>query len=242
MDAAKQAYNCEPNGVLIKKKPVVTKANICEPNDVLIEDKLTLNKANNCEPDDVLNRREQLDSSQVLRKVKRPLNISPSTPVGLQKKYQARDTNESIQVITFNQDVDMEDLELDGISQGPTQTDANSENNKHHETPSRKFIRGLRRMTTETPKTGAQPQTPVMNDDKANSNMKGISVRSLRQRSSTRVKNYKSTKKKNLRNGSQKHDKNQHVIDDFYTSTPLNNPNVVGLDTTKECSDDVKTD
>ena len=81
-----------------------------------------------------------------------------------------------------------------------------------------------------------------MNDDKAHSNMKGISVRSLRQRSNTRVKNYKSTKKKKIKNGSQKIDKNQRLIDDFYTSTPLNNPNVVGLDTTKECSDDVKTD
>ena len=190
-----------------------------------------MNKANNCEPDDVLIRREQLDASPVLRNVKRPLNISPSTPVGLQKKYQAMDTNESIQVITFDQDVDMEDLELNGISQGPT--DANSENNKHHETPGRKFIRGLRRMNTETPETGAKPQTPLMNDDKAHSNMKGISVRSLRQRSNTRVKNYKSTKKKKIKNGSQKIDKNQRLIDDFYTSTPLNNPNVVGLDTTK---------
>ena len=33
----------------------------------------------------------QLDGSPVLRKVERPLNISPSTPIGLQKKQQARD-------------------------------------------------------------------------------------------------------------------------------------------------------
>ena len=47
----------------------------------------------------------------MLRKTKRILNISPSTPVGLQRKVQNLEAKEDPCVITYGEDIEMTDVE-----------------------------------------------------------------------------------------------------------------------------------
>ena len=56
------------------------------------------------------NNNKTLDGSPELRSVKRSLNISPSTPVGMARKYKIYGTNQNVQYIIFSEDVEMMDL------------------------------------------------------------------------------------------------------------------------------------
>ena len=198
----------------------------------------------------------QTDASPVLRKSKRMLNISPSTPIGPQRKLLVGEESTNIQIITFNQDVEM--LDLDNVESDQDQstpkakfstTDAPidaSRGRKLPQTPGRRVLTGLRRRAhrdiTDTSKlnNAAMPsdqdlalvrsgQVDETRDKRLN--MKGISVKVLKQESKERGKDYKARKKKTLLR-TPKLDHNQRLIYDFYSSTPNNN--LVGLDTNEE--------
>ena len=184
---------------------------------------------------------EQVDGSPMLRRAKRALNISPSTPIGFQRKHQVGEDKKDLQIITFNQDIEM--LDLDSCNQSQT-NDINSKSTLTEtpnvtDTPGRRLLRGLRRGTLVKPKldfiTGLFPQAPDTKSEQEDkgvdrkSNFKGTSLKILKQRNKEKVKNYKTTRKKN------KHEKprlenNQPLINEFFSSTPVNNNTVVGLE------------
>ena len=102
------------------------------------------------------------DGSPVLRRAKRILSTSPSTPIGLQRKFQTSEMQRELKVVTFGEDVEMLDLQHEV---GPSVID----NNPFKETPdmkidlrktdnNRKFIKGLRRRHGSLSST--MPPTP----------------------------------------------------------------------------------
>ena len=83
-----------------------------------------------------------LGASPLLRSAKRALRLSPTTPVGLARKLQLCNQGQSIEQITFEEDVEMINLDhqredSDLISIGYTQ--------KQDQKSNKKIIRGMRR-------------------------------------------------------------------------------------------------
>jgi len=184
---------------------------------------------------------EQVDGSPMLRRAKRTLNISPSTPIGLQRKHQVGEDKKELQIITFNQDIEM--LDLDSCNQSQTNVinskSTLTETPNVTDTPGRRLLRGLRRGTLVKPKldfiTGLFPQAPDTKSEQENkgdnrkSNFKGTSLKILKQRNKEKVKNYKTTRKKN-KHETPRLENNQPLINEFFSSTPVNNNTVVGLE------------
>ena len=186
------------------------------------------------------NKNGTLDGSPELRSVKRSLNISPSTPVGMARKHILYGTNRNVQYITFSEDVEMMDLNIHDQASGM---------NEHEQvvepTPvgHRKIVKAGR-MKTVAGSYGALSRPAVLSmpsQDKKEgaeiSNMKGISIKSLQKshRGSTRNKklNYKATRKKkeNKPSNTQKLEGGQRVIHDYFASVFKNNQLIVGSDT-----------
>ena len=203
----------------------------CESNKSVTKSNKLVTESNN---------NKTLDGSPELRSVKRSLNISPSTPVGMARKHILYGTNRNVQYITFSEDVEMMDLNIHDQASGM---------NEHEQvvepTPvgHRKIVRAGR-MKTVAGSYGALSRPAVLSmpsQDKKEgaeiSNMKGISIKSLQKshRGSTRNKklNYKATRKKkeNKPSNTQKLEGGQRVIHDYFASVFKNNQLIVGPDT-----------
>ena len=85
------------------------------------------------------------DASPVMRSVKRVLNISPLTPVGLTRKQLFR---ENLHEITYNEDIEMTDLEFKESEKGMfgISTDGKGDGNQSKgEVGDRRLAKGIRR-------------------------------------------------------------------------------------------------
>ena len=185
----------------------------------------------------------QSDASPMLRKAKRNLDISPSTPVGLHRKLKSRDSKEAMNIITFSEDVEMVDAQ---DAQVITERDQETSTiNKMLER--RPFMRGLRRSRLEslsssvsTDTSNVQTLMPTPKDKQPEGmskiTIKGMSIKNLKLRNKKQQANYKTTRKKGESNkgrtmGGQKHNiKGQRLIHQYYTLTPKNNQDIVGLE------------
>ena len=161
--------------------------------------------------------------SPILRKTKRRLKLSPSTPVGLSRKLQNADNKLEVGPLTLEEDVEMVDLDLNG---SPAET--NTDMNDFQPASERKFKRGLRRKLVE-PSTSVAEITGK-NNGRVEVALKGKSVKLLRQRNKSQHHNYKSTKKKKNNDVKMdKNSKNQRLIDEFVSTKPRTNQVIIGL-------------
>ena len=123
------------------------------------------------------------DCSPKLKSNKRGLNISPSTPVGLQRKSQSLlDRQQNVQVLTFDQDVEMFEFEDNVTSEQTVSDSVPVIDCAKLLTPSRKIIRALRRTDLDHNATAdVQDKQPAQTGvtctgtgaDKASGNTKG---------------------------------------------------------------------
>ena len=181
-------------------------------------------------------------NSQNIGKFKRILNISPSTPVGLQRKHISLDCSPKLRVITHGEDVEMVDLEQHELERAVDQWSVVDVENI---TTGRKQLKGRRRTQTDNldsentaTKTGdvssSQLDTNTAKNMSNRNNIKGMSINFLRWSNRKKVKkvsgkNYKSTRKKHnkIDETKMKIDKNQRLIH-TYCCTKSNNKIIVG--------------
>ena len=187
---------------------------------IVVENNAPMKLNNNTGDVVVDNTPTTFDGSPILRK--RPLNISPSTPIGLQRKLQTLGLEQSIKVITFDQDIEMDDGEIKDIEKRGQIVDNLGEETTQL-TPGRKFIKALRRGSISI-----DSNRGTLN--KQHTKTTGISVRNLKQKSKTKSKNrnYKSTRRKKLEPTDPVLDQRQRLIDEFYTKTPDTNLCIAG--------------
>ena len=150
---------------------------------------------------------------------------------GLERKQLAMNTQSTVKVITFDQDIEMVDIENYETSAGVVTTTSNivsaSQNMSLQETPNRKFLKALRRRDTvlqdHSLGDNLGPQDSMAKAMDKGSISKGISIKKLKQRCKEKVKNYKTTRKKKIIL-----EPKQRLIHEFYTRTPVYN--IAGLD------------
>ena len=204
---------------------------VTDRNEPSLETRESTEKAEQTIVKHVVMDQEGLENSPCLRKNKRNLQISPSTPVGLERKQLTMNKQSTVKVITFDQDIEMVDIENYETSAGVVTTTSNivsaSQNMSLQETPNRKFLKALRRRDTvlQDHNLGDNlgPQDSMAKAMDKGSTSKGISIKKLKQRCKEKVKNYKTTRKKKIIL-----EPKQRLIHEFYTRTPV--CNIAGLD------------
>ena len=199
-------------------------------------------------------RNEILDGSPILRSAKRPLRLSPSTPVGLARKHQLCRQGQNISTITMDEDIEMFDLEAQDLEKDETRELSDSMVYNKAEIPrGRTLIKGLRRRNTSLVNesesavnkagTSACAQGPEHNLKEANAQgiksvigstqgkFKGKSIKQMKQLCRKSPRNYKSTRKKREKKNAPV-DKKQSLINQYFSTDP--NKIFVGLN-----SDDI---
>ena len=178
--------------------------------------------------------------SPMLRSTKRRLNISPNTPVGLVRKiHQECDKQPVAAMITFGEDVEMEDLDYDSSERDV---------NVNCPTPNDRIIKmGLRRKLLKAVgdkleqdsserilSSNVNPnreQGAISEPTGQNKvvNVKGKPVKLLSRRTKLARKNYKSTKKKGSKaKDSVGIDESQRLMDEFINKMPCDKQVLAG--------------
>ena len=180
-------------------------------------------------------------AGQVLKHNKRALAMSPSTPVGIQRKHVVDGNRMSRNLLTFGEDIEMFDLE-----QGDQ--DTGTENNSPVRVGVRRTATGLRRRhlglelsagafsldgVWENTRDHTGTKHDGIPDNLAQKTRKGTSVKSLRlkarnNKTNKERKSYKSTRKKKHQDIVDK-DRTQSLISNFFHKIP-NNSVIVGND------------
>ena len=199
------------------------------------------NKVSNKQVENVNTPLDQVNlGSPILRSTKRRLNISPNTPVGLVRKiHQEGDKQPVAAMITFGEDVEMEDLDYDSSER---------DLNVNCPTPNDRIIKmGLRRKLPKAVgdkleqdsserilSSNVNPnreQGAISEPTGQNKvvNVKGKPVKLLSRRTKLAHKNYKSTKKKGSKaKDSVGIDESQRLMDEFINKMPCDKQVLAG--------------
>ena len=181
-----------------------------------------------------------VNGSPILRNVKRGLNISPSTPLGLPRKQLFQGGKQETKSITFGEDVEM--LELGENQTGNGTTECSQEQG----TPvNRRISKGLRRKHLDLDLgSGIFSRMPTRDHDVTrdkidvnggNNHQKGISVKSLKlkhkkKQTSKELMNHKATRKKqNNINKANVLERKQRTIYNYFEVKPKSNNLIVGM-------------
>ena len=171
-----------------------------------------------------------LDGSPNFRNTKRALNLSPSTPVGRQRKHQIPLKQCELQELTFGEDVIMLDVEqIDHEVEFVNTPSLKLPTIQNVMDSPRRILKGLRRTGSGNRSTSSPNRdlTPLKSEltlqaGAQNSVYKGISINSLKNKSKTKQNNYKTTRKKRKKvqpcidNDERKSGTKQRLISEFY--------------------------
>ena len=172
------------------------------------------------------------EMTPLLGSVKRKLDLSPSTPVGLLRKQLLTEGVNKIGEINYGDDVEMVDLGMSPVLKGDLRPTASGVNN-------RKVLKGLRRqLEVNKGEQGSPSSTKVLDeacstDAKSPSDrntQKGTSIKNIKHRLKDKRVSYMEkkcvnfkTRKKKKKNTRSDVDNSQRMIYEFFPSKTNNN-------------------